>query len=233
MISQAAKGAAAPMDVRDTTSAMAPPAEAAVGAALFFLFAAVLLASALLTILSRNPVHSVLWLILAFLNAAGLMLILGAEFLAMTLILVYVGAVAVLFLFVVMMLDIGRAELRAGLARHWFLGLFIAAILLFELLIVLTAGRLVIAEAPPEPASATTSNIEAFGQLLFTRYLLHFEMAGLILLVAIMGAVLMVKPRRDRGRSQRVSDQVRRRPKDSVRLASPPVGQGVDFENPD
>jgi NADH-quinone oxidoreductase subunit J len=197
----------------------------------FYLFAALVIASGVLTIASRNPVHSVLWLILAFFNAAGLFLILGAEFIAMLLVIVYVGAVAVLFLFVVMMLDVDFAELRAGFARYLPLGLILAGILLAEMIFALMArGAGAIApHARAAPIGANLPNIQALGNVLYTRYLYIFEGAGLVLLVAMIGAIVLTHRTRSDLRPQRVSDQIRRRPKDAVRNMSPGVGEGVEI----
>ena len=197
----------------------------------FYLFATLVIASGVMTIGSRNPVHSVLWLIMAFFNAAGLFLLIGAEFLAFLLVIVYVGAVAVLFLFVVMMLDIDFAELRAGIARYWPLGFGLAGILLAEMVLAVLAwkaGGLEIAgrTAPITPAQ---SNIEALGHLLYSRYLFIFEAAGIVLLVAMVGAIVLTRRRRSDVRPQNVSAQVRRRPQDAVRLTQPAVGQGVEL----
>jgi NADH-quinone oxidoreductase subunit J len=197
----------------------------------FYLFATLVVASGVMTIASRNPVHSVLWLILAFFNAAGLFLLIGAEFLAFLLIIVYVGAVAVLFLFVVMMLDVDFAELRAGVARYWPLGLGLAFIILTEIFfgaIAWSAGGIDIGArtAPIDPARP---NIEALGALLYTRYLFVFEVAGLVLLVAMVGAIVLTRRRRSDVRAQNVSAQVRRRPQDAVVNMQPPVGKGVDL----
>jgi NADH-quinone oxidoreductase subunit J len=197
----------------------------------FYLFATFVIASGVMTIGARNPVHSVLWLILAFFNAAGLFLLIGAEFLAFLLVIVYVGAVAVLFLFVVMMLDVDFAELRAGIARYWPLGFGLAGILLAEIVLAVlawNAGGIEIA-ARAAPITAERSNIEALGQLLYTRYLFIFEAAGIVLLVAMVGAIVLTRRRRSDVRPQRVSDQVRRRPKDAVRLTQPAVGEGVQL----
>src|SRR6185295_15748056 len=156
----------------------------------FYLFAAFVIGSAVMTIGARNPVHSVLWLILAFFNAAGLFLLIGAEFLAFLLIIVYVGAVAVLFLFVVMMLDVDFAELRAGIARYWPFGFALALVILAEIffgVIAWSAGGVALA-GRAAPAAAAQPNIVALGQLLYTRYLLIFEAAGIVLLVAMVGA---------------------------------------------
>jgi NADH-quinone oxidoreductase subunit J len=197
----------------------------------FYLFATLVIASGVMTIGSRNPVHSVLWLIMAFFNAAGLFLLIGAEFLAFLLIIVYVGAVAVLFLFVVMMLDVDFAELRAGIARYWPLGFGLAGILLAEIVLAVVAwnaGGLAISPSAPATA-AHASNIELLGQLLYTRYLFIFEAAGIVLLVAMVGAIVLTRRRRSDVRTPNISRQVRRRPKDAVRLTQPAVGQGVEI----
>ena len=196
--------------------------------AAFYLFAIIVVLSGAMTIASRNPVHSVLWLILAFFNAAGLFLTLGAEFIAMLLVIVYVGAVAVLFLFVVMMLDVDFAELRAGVARYWPFGMALAVVLLAEIffaVVAWTAGGLVAARAAPVPKAVP--NIEALGAVLYTRYLYIFEGAGLVLLVAMIGAIVLTHRRRGDVRPQRVSDQVRRRPEDAVVNMQPGVGEGM------
>jgi NADH-quinone oxidoreductase subunit J len=200
----------------------------------FYLFATILIAAGAMTILSRNPVHSVLWLILAFFNAAGLMLILGAEFIAMLLVIVYVGAVAVLFLFVVMMLDIDFAELRAGFARVLPLGLLLAVVLAAELIFAVGAWQagsinLAVRAAPIDPALANVSNIEAVGRLLYTRYVFLFEAAGIILLVAMVGAIVLTNRPRGGVRKQSISAQNARRPQDATRLVDQPVGQGVEL----
>jgi NADH-quinone oxidoreductase subunit J len=195
----------------------------------FYLFATFVIAAGVMTIGARNPVHSVLWLIMAFFNAAGLFLLIGAEFLAFLLVIVYVGAVAVLFLFVVMMLDVDFAELRAGIARYWPLGFGLAVILLAEMVLAVlawNAGGIEIA-ARAAPITAERSNIEALGHLLYTRYLFIFEAAGIVLLVAMVGAIVLTRRRRSDVRPQNVSAQVRRRPKDAIRLTQPAVGEGV------
>jgi len=197
----------------------------------FYLFATFVIASGVMTIGSRNPVHSVLWLILAFFNAAGLFLLIGAEFLAFLLVIVYVGAVAVLFLFVVMMLDVDFAALRAGIARYWPLGFGLALVLIAEIgaaILARNAGGLQIA-GRAAPVDDNVSNIEALGLLLYTRYLFIFEAAGLVLLVAMVGAIVLTRRRRSDVRPQSVSAQVRRRPRDAIRLTQPPVGQGVEL----
>jgi len=199
----------------------------------FYLFATLVIAAAALTIMARNPVHSVLWLIVAFFNAAGLMVLCGAEFIAMLLVIVYVGAVAVLFLFVVMMLDIDFSELRAGFIRNFPLGMLLAVVLFVELfvgLIARNAGKLALGKpdgsAVPMPAA---SNIEAIGALLYTRYLFLFEAAGVILLVAMIGAIVLTHRQRGGVRGQNVSKQVARRPEDATHNVSPEVGKGVSL----
>ena len=197
----------------------------------FYLFAGVVVLSAALTISSRNPVHSVLWLILAFFNAAGLMVLCGAEFIAMLLVIVYVGAVAVLFLFVVMMLDIDFAELRSGFVRYAPLGVALALALAAEVVIGFfgySAGgiELAVKAAPVDP---TLPNIEAVGRLLYTRYLFVFEGAGLVLLVAMIGAIVLTHRERGGVKKQSVWRQVTRRSKDAVRNVDQPVGQGVEL----
>ncbi len=195
----------------------------------FYLFATIVVASGVMTIASRNPVHSVLWLILAFFNSAGLMLIVGAEFIAMLLVIVYVGAVAVLFLFVVMMLDVDFAALRAGFARYLPFGTLLALVLLTEIVFAVAAWNAggVAAAAKAAPVNQNVPNIEALGTVLYTRYLFIFEGAGLILLVAMIGAIVLTHRTRRDVRPQNVSLQNQRRPKDAVRMVDQPVGQGV------
>jgi len=199
----------------------------------FYLFAALTIASAVLVIMSRNPVHSVLWLIVAFFNAAGLMVLAGAEFIAMLLVIVYVGAVAVLFLFVVMMLDIDFASLRAGFVKNFPLGLAIALVLLAELVLGIgawQAGSIELAPAGRElPAPLAESNIAAIGEVLYGRYLFLFESAGIILLVAMIGAIVLTHRERKDQRPQNISKQIRRRPQDATRNLKPEVGQGVQL----
>jgi len=197
----------------------------------FYLFATVVVASAALTITSRNPVHAVLWLILAFFNAAGLMVLCGAEFIAMLLIIVYVGAVAVLFLFVVMMLDIDFAELRAGFVRYLPAGLALAVLLAVELIVgayAWTAGRIDMARRIA-PTEAAVPNIEAIGRLLYTRYLYVFEGVGLVLLVAMIGAIVLTQRKRVDAKAQNINRQINRRAKDATRNVNQPIGQGVEL----
>ena len=200
----------------------------------FYLFAALTIASGAFTILARNPVHSVLWLILAFFNAAALMVIVGAEFIAMLLVIVYVGAVAVLFLFVVMMLDIDFAELRAGFVKNFPLGIAIAVVLLAELVLGIGAYRAGALDlGTPDGTAAPLlgeSNIENIGSLLYGRYLFLFETAGLILLVAMVGAIVLTHRGNLAPRGQQnIAKQIARRPKDAVVKARPEVGGGVQL----
>ncbi len=202
----------------------------------FYLFATVVIASGAFCIFARNPVHSVLWLILAFFNAAGLMVLIGAEFIAALLVIVYVGAVAVLFLFVVMMLDIDFAELRAGFVKYLPFGLLLAVIILAELIMGLIGigrgwetagpGEATAAVGPPAGAPA---NIEQLGAILYSDYIFLFEAAGLILLVAMVGAIVLTHRQRTGSRVQKIADQVKRRPQDATRNTQPEVGQGVEL----
>ncbi|MBT2185493.1 NADH-quinone oxidoreductase subunit J [Sphingobium nicotianae] len=197
----------------------------------FYLFATIVVASGAMVIFARNPVHSVLWLILAFFNAAGLMVLLSAEFVAMLLVIVYVGAVAVLFLFVVMMLDIDFAQLRAGFVSYFPLGGAIAVVLLVELVLGVgawKAGAINLGQRAARLPDATP-NIEAIGQLLYTRYIFLFEAAGLILLVAMIGAIVLTHRARGGTRPQNIDRQNRRRPDEAVRNIDQPVGQGVEL----
>ncbi|MFV0645906.1 MAG: NADH-quinone oxidoreductase subunit J [Sphingomonadaceae bacterium] len=199
----------------------------------FYLFAFMVTASAVMVIMSRNPVHSVLWLILAFFNAAGLMVLIGAEFIAMLLVIVYVGAVAVLFLFVVMMLNIDFAELRAGFIRNFPLGITIALVLLAELVLGLGAYKAGIVTLGTPDGSAGLmpgeSNIEAIGAVLYGQYLFLFESAGVILLVAMVGAIVLTHRDRPDSRTQKISRQVSRRPDEATVNVKPEVGKGVQL----
>jgi NADH-quinone oxidoreductase subunit J len=193
----------------------------------FYLFAFLTIVPAVAVIFARNPVHSVLWLILAFFNAAGLMVLAGAEFIAMLLVIVYVGAVAVLFLFVVMMLNIDFATLRSGFTKNLPFGLIVALVLMGEMVVAVTAWEhgAGIGNAAPPPAHVP--NIVAIGELLYTRYLFPFELAGLILLVAMIGAIVLTHRERRDTRPQNVSRQIRRRPGDAVKLTQPGIGEGM------
>jgi NADH-quinone oxidoreductase subunit J len=199
-------------------------------AILFYIFAAVAVASGVMVISARNPVHSVLFLILAFFNAAGLFVLIGAEFLAMILVIVYVGAVAVMFLFVVMMLEIDFVELRSGFVRYLPVGLLVGLILLAELVLVVGSWALV----PGGPAAAalpaggvTFDNTRALGGVLYTRYLFAFQGAGLILLVAMIGAIVLTLRRRAEVRRQSIPAQLARSRAQSVEVVKVPVGEGA------
>jgi NADH-quinone oxidoreductase subunit J len=195
----------------------------------FYLFATLTVASALAVIFSRNPVHSVLWLILSFFNAAGLMLLVGAEFIAMLLVIVYVGAVAVLFLFVVMMLDIDFASLRRGFTRNLPFGIIIALVLLGEVIVADSAWKAGPALSGRAIPPARVPNIVALGQLLYSRYLFAFELAGLILLVAMIGAIVLTHRSRGDTRTPKVARQLRRTPDEAIRMLDPGVGEGMQL----
>jgi len=195
----------------------------------FYVFAAILLASAGMVVSARNPVHSVLWLVLAFFNAAALFLLAGAEFLAMILVIVYVGAVAVLFLFVVMMLDINFAQLREGFQRYLPIGATVGAILLIELGLVLGGWSLApqssgLRAAPMNPA---VSNTVQLGRIIYTDYILLFQAAGLVLLVAMIGAIVLTLRDRSSSRHQSIATQVDRLPADTLELLDMPSGAGT------
>ncbi len=196
----------------------------------FYLFSIVTVAAAFMVIASRNPVHSVLFLILAFFNAAGLFILLGAEFLAMILVVVYVGAVAVLFLFVVMMLDVDFAEMREGFLQYLPIGALVGLILLIELILVL-GGSLVapgaIAGAAPTPPAEQVTNLAAIGSLLYTRYIFFFQMAGMILLVAMIGAIVLTLRHKVGVKRQSISAQVARSPKTAVEVLHVETGKGL------
>jgi NADH-quinone oxidoreductase subunit J len=197
----------------------------------FYLFSAVAIASAVMVIAARNPVHSVLFLILAFFNGAGLFVLLGAEFLAMILVVVYVGAVAVLFLFVVMMLDVDFVELRQGMLNYLPVGATIGLILLGELGLVVGAWtlspELLKVVAAPVPAPGTLSNTEAIGLLLYTRYLFYFQAAGLVLLVAMVGAIVLTLRHKEGVKRQSVAAQVARDPASAIEIRHVRPGQGI------
>ncbi len=197
----------------------------------FYVFALVAVAAGFMVIASRNPVHSVLFLILAFFNAAGLFVLMGAEFLAMILVVVYVGAVAVLFLFVVMMLDINFVELREGFLQYLPVGALIGLILLVEL-VVLFGGWIFAPEvaevaAVPIPPPTEVTNTDALGRVLYTRYIYLFQAAGLILLIAMIGAIVLTLRSREGVRRQRIARQVHRRKEETVELKNIPTGSGV------
>jgi NADH-quinone oxidoreductase subunit J len=201
-------------------------------AALFFyLFASVTVASAFMVIASRNPVHSVLFLILAFVNAAALFLMLGAEFLAMILVVVYVGAVAVLFLFVVMMLDVDFVELRQGFLQYLPVGALVGVVFLVELVLVLgtwatSPGMLRAIDAPVISADRIT-NTEAIGKVLYTTYIHYFQLSGIVLLVAMIGAIVLTLRHKPNVKRQDVGTQVARTPADSIEVVKVKSGQGI------
>jgi len=194
----------------------------------FYLFSFVAIASGVMVISARNPVHSVLFLILAFFNAAGLFVLIGAEFLAMVLVVVYVGAVAVLFMFVVMMLDINFVRLREGFMQYLPLGLLVGAILMIELMMVIGSWALSPATASLErPVPSEISNTEALGNLLYTDYFYLFQAAGLILLVAIIGAITLTLRHRPGVKRQDISEQVHRSADDAIEIKKVQPGSGA------
>ena len=197
----------------------------------FYLFAGTCIAAAFMVIAAKNPVHSVLFLILAFVNAAGLFILLGAEFLAMILVIVYVGAVAVLFLFVVMMLDVDFAELRQGFLQYLPIGGFLGLILLTELVLVVGAWAIQSdvqhAIASPTPPLARMLNAEALGHVLYTRYVYFFQAAGIVLLVAMIGAIVLTLRHRPHVRRQDIANQVARSKATAIEIVKVRPGQGL------
>jgi len=200
-------------------------------AAFFYLFAGVCIAAAFMVIASKNPVHSVLFLILAFVNAAGLFILMGAEFLAMILVIVYVGAVLVLFLFVVMMLDVDFAELRQGFLQYLPIGAFLGIMVLTEL--VLVVGTWVIgpdvehAITSPIPPIARMLNAEALGRVLYTQYVYFFQAAGVVLLVAMIGAIVLTLRHKPNVRRQNIAEQVARTKATAIDIVKVRPGQGL------
>ena len=197
----------------------------------FYFFVAILIASAVMVIAARNPVHSVLFLILAFVNAAGLFVIAGAEFLAMILIVVYVGAVAVLFLFVVMMLDVDFTQLRRGFLNYLPVGALVGIVFLVELLLVVATWaigpgvpRAITAPIPPLDA---VSNTEALGLVLYTRYIYYFQAAGLVLLVAMIGAIVLTLRHKPNVRRQNIAEQNARTVKTAIEIRHVRPGEGI------
>jgi len=197
----------------------------------FYLFAAITIASGVMVISARNPVHSVLFLILAFFNAAGLFVLMGAEFLAMILVVVYVGAVAVLFLFVVMMLDINFVELRQGFLQYLPIGALVGIVLLAELIAVLgtwvMAPEAGLATALPIAPPDQVTNTQALGEVLYTKYIYLFQAAGLVLLVAMIGAIVLTLRRRDGVRRQNIGEQVSRPREAAIEVKNVPSGSGI------
>ncbi|HEY2358651.1 MAG TPA: NADH-quinone oxidoreductase subunit J [Phenylobacterium sp.] len=201
----------------------------------FYLMAAATIAAGIAVVSARNPVHSVLFLIAAFFSAAGLFVLLGAEFLAMLLVVVYVGAVAVLFLFVVMMLDVDFAQLRQGFARYMPIGGLIAGGLAVEMIVVSTTvathGAARLNETPMAQGSnapASISNAEAIGRVLYTNYVYFFQAAGMVLLVAMIGAIVLTLRHKPGVKRQVIMDQVLRTPATGMRMVSPKPGEGID-----
>jgi NADH-quinone oxidoreductase subunit J len=195
----------------------------------FYLFSLAAIASSVLVITARNPVHSVLFLILCFFNAAGLFVLLGAEFLAMILVVVYVGAVAVLFLFVVMMLDVDFVEMREGMAQYLPIGATIGLILLVEMILLVgtwTIAPDLIANAA-SPTSDGITNTQAIGQILYTKYVFFFQMAGLILLIAMIGAIVLTMRHKPNVKRQVIADQVARGPATAVEVKQVKSGEGI------
>ena len=197
----------------------------------FYMFAAVLVACGVMVVAARNPVHSVLFLILAFFNSAGLFVLIGAEFLAMILVIVYVGAVAVLFLFVVMMLDINFSELREGFLNYLPVGALIGLILVVELLMVLGGWAFspdaAISVAVPTPPADQVTNTEALGRVIYTDYFYLFQAAGLVLLVAMIGAIVLTLRQREGVRKQRIGQQIARKREESIDIVDVQSGSGV------
>ena len=202
-----------------------------INAIFFYLFAGITVASAVMVVTAKNPVHSVLFLILAFVNAAGLFVLLGAEFLAMILIVVYVGAVAVLFLFVVMMLDVDFAELRQGFLSYLPVGALVGAVLLAELLVVVGAWAIgpEVAQAvtAPIPPPSVINNTQALGLVLYTRYVYFFQAAGVILLVSMIGAIVLTLQHKPNVRRQNIAAQVARRRASAIEVVKVKSGQGL------
>jgi NADH-quinone oxidoreductase subunit J len=197
----------------------------------FYLFAGTCVASGVMVIAARNPVHSVLFLILAFVSSAGLFVLMGAEFLAMILIVVYVGAVAVLFLFVVMMLDVDFAELRQGSLSYLPIGIVVGIIFLVELLLVVAVWAIGTqvpgAITAPIPPLDAVSNTEALGRVLYTRYIYYFQAAGVILLVAMIGAIVLTLHHKPGVRRQNAADQIARTPRTAIEIRQVRPGQGI------
>ena len=203
----------------------------ALTAGFFYLFAVLAVVAGIMVVVARNPVHAVLYLILAFFNAAGLFILLGAEFLAMILVIVYVGAVAVLFLFVVMMLDVDFAELKAGFIRNAPVGFFVGGVVLVELVLLFLGRGFGLGVAHPVGAAATqgapASNTEALGLVLYTKYVYFFEVAGLVLLVAMIGAIVLTLQHKAGVRRQSIAAQIARSPRTGLEVVKVPPGGAI------
>jgi NADH-quinone oxidoreductase subunit J len=199
----------------------------------FYVFASICVASAVMVIAAKNPVHSVLFLILAFVNAAGLFVLMGAEFLAMILVIVYVGAVAVLFLFVVMMLDVDFAALREGFLDYLPVGAVVGIVFFVELLMMLAVGTGTLgtgaakAITDPIPSPDDVTNTAALGRVLYTRYVFYFEAAGLVLLVAMIGAIVLTLRHKPNVKRQNIADQVARTKATAIKIRKVQPGQGI------
>ena len=204
-----------------------------IAALFFYLFASICVASAVMVVASKNPVHSVLFLILAFVNAAGLFVLMGAEFLAMILVIVYVGAVAVLFLFVVMMLDVDFTELREGFLNYLPIGGVVGIVFFIELVMILVLGTGAVstgagkAITDPIPPLAEVTNTEALGLVLYTRYVYYFQAAGLVLLVAMIGAIVLTLRHKPKVKRQNIADQVARTKATAIEIRRVRPGQGI------
>jgi len=195
----------------------------------FYLFAGVCVASAVMVVVSRNPVHSVLYLILAFVNASGLFVLMGAEFLAMMLIVVYVGAVAVLFLFVIMMLDVDFVELREGFIQYLPVGIVIGGVFMIELLLIVGAWVInpTVAKTITAPIPSNVSNTEALGLVLYTTYIHYFQLAGMVLLVAMIGAIVLTLRHKAYVKRQDINVQNARTPEIAMAVRKVASGQGL------
>ncbi len=195
----------------------------------FYMFALIAIASGAMVVTAKNPVHSVLFLILAFFNGAGLFVLLGAEFLAMILVVVYVGAVAVLFMFVVMMLDINFVELRQGFLRYLPFGSMVALVLVIELLAVVGGWHMApeAAQAAASPTPETGTNTHALGAVIYTDYLFLFQAAGIVLLIAMIGAIVLTHRKRGGVKKQRIADQLARKPEDTLEVKKVESGRGI------
>jgi NADH-quinone oxidoreductase subunit J len=195
----------------------------------FYMFALIAIASGVMVVSAKNPVHSVLFLILAFFNSAGLFVLLGAEFLAMILVVVYVGAVAVLFMFVVMMLDINFVELRQGFLKYLPFGAMVGLVLVAELIAVVGGWHLTpeATKAIASPIPETVTNTHALGAVVYTDYIFVFQAAGMVLLIAMIGAIVLTHRKRPGVRKQRIADQLARKPEDTLEIKKVESGRGI------
>ncbi len=191
----------------------------------FWILAVIVATAAVFVIAARNPVHSVLWLILSFFTSAVLLVLIGAEFLAMLLVVVYVGAVAVLFLFVVMMLDVDFVELKQGFLAYLPFGVLVGVAFFAEIFLVSMTGGA--SDARPQPSPGASSNAEAIGQVMYTEYLLLFQLAGIILLIAMIGAIVLTLRKRPNVKRQNIAKQTARRREDATVLENPEPGKGI------